>query len=59
MAEDGGDAEDVLARFASAGIDVDALARHLQREGAQSFVKSWQELMSRIAAKSEALARVD
>jgi transaldolase len=59
MAEDGGDAEVVLSRFASAGIDVDALALQLQREGAESFVKSWQKLMARIAAKSEALARVN
>ena len=56
MAEDGGDAEDVLACFGQAGIDIDALALQLQREGAQAFVKSWQELMARIAAKSEALA---
>ena len=35
MPADGGDAEDVLARFAAAGIDVDALARKLQVEGAQ------------------------
>ena len=56
MAEDGGDAEAVLASFAKAGIDVDALAIQLQREGAQAFVKSWQELMTRIADKSEALA---
>jgi transaldolase len=56
MAEDGGDAEAVLARFAQAGVDVDALAIRLQREGAQAFVKSWQALMQRIDAKSEALA---
>jgi transaldolase len=56
MAEDGGDAEAVLARFAKAGIDTDALARELQRDGAQAFVKSWQELMTRIAEKSDALA---
>ncbi len=56
MAEDGGDAEAVLARFAQAGVDVDALAARLQREGAQAFVKSWQALMERIDAKSEALA---
>ena len=56
MAEDGGDAEAVLARFAQAGIDVDALASQLQREGAQTFVKSWKELMQRIADKSDALA---
>ena len=55
MAEDGGDAESVLARFAKAGIDTDALATQLQRDGAQAFVKSWQELMTRIAEKSDAL----
>ena len=56
MAKDGGDAEQVLARFANAGIDVDALAARLQVEGAASFVKSWSELMQRIAEKSAALA---
>jgi transaldolase len=56
MREDGGDAEAVLARFAQAGVDVDALAVRLQREGAQAFVKSWQALMERIDAKSEVLA---
>jgi len=56
MAEAGGDAEAVLASFAKAGIDIDALAVQLQRDGAQAFVKSWQELMRRIADKSDALA---
>jgi transaldolase len=56
MAEDGGDAEAVLARFAKAGIDTDALALQLQRDGAQAFTKSWKELMTRIADKSDALA---
>jgi transaldolase len=56
MAEDGGDADAVLAGFTEAGIDVDALAARLQREGAQAFVKSWQALLQRIDAKSEALA---
>ncbi len=55
MAPDGGDAERVLAGFAGAGIDVDALASRLQVEGAASFVKSWSELMQRIARKSAAL----
>ena len=55
MAEDGGDAETVLARFTQSGIDVDALAQALQRDGAQAFVKSWKELLQRIADKSEAL----
>ena len=39
---DGGDCEEVLAQFAKAGIDVDALATQLQDEGAKSFVQSWQ-----------------
>jgi transaldolase len=56
MAKDGGDAEQVIANFAKAGVDVDALAARLQTEGAESFVKSWTELMKRIAGKSAALA---
>ncbi len=56
MPADGGDAESVLARFAGAGIDIDALAQKLQVEGAASFVKSWTELMQSIADKSAALA---
>jgi transaldolase len=55
MPADGGDAEEVLARFAAAGIDVDALASQLQAEGAKSFVSSWHELMDVIASKSAAL----
>jgi transaldolase len=54
---DGGDCENVLAQFASAGIDFDALARKLQDDGAESFVKSWNELMAVIASKSAALAK--
>jgi transaldolase len=56
MPEDGGDAEAVIASFAEAGVDVDALAAQLQQEGAQAFVKSWNALLRRIAEKSEALA---
>ena len=55
---DGGDCEEVLARFADAGIDVDALASQLQDEGAKSFVGSWDELMDVIASKSTALDKV-
>jgi transaldolase len=51
MPEDGGDAETVLAEFALAGIDIAALATRLQREGALSFTKSWNELLATIAAK--------
>jgi transaldolase len=48
---DGGDCEEVLSQFANAGINVDSLAAQLQEEGAKSFVKSWEELMSQIASK--------
>src|SRR5580700_143908 len=49
---DGGDCEQVLAQFAKAGIDVDALAAQLQDEGAKSFVKSWSDLMTVITSKA-------
>jgi transaldolase len=51
---DGGDCDGVLDRFARAGIDVDKLAARLQREGAESFVKSWNDLMIRIETKAHA-----
>lgn len=54
---DGGDCEEVLSRFANAGIKVDALAAQLQEEGAKSFVKSWNELMSVIASKTIVLKK--
>jgi transaldolase len=41
----------VLARFAKAGVDVDALAAKLQDDGAKSFVASWNDLMSVSASK--------
>jgi transaldolase len=52
---DGGNCEEVLAQFAKAGVDVDALAAQLQDEGANSFVKSWNELMAVISSKSASL----
>jgi transaldolase len=48
---DGGDCEEVIAKFAKAGVDVDALAAQLQDEGAKSFVRSWNELMGVIKSK--------
>ena len=54
---DGGDCEEVLTKFAKAGVDVDALAAQLQDEGAKSFIKSWNELMAVIASKSAALEK--
>jgi transaldolase len=57
LAADGGDCEQVLAEFAKAGVDIDALATRLQDDGAASFDKSWDELMGVIASKSAALER--
>ena len=57
LTADGGDSEAVLARFASAGVDVSALAFRLQDEGAKAFVDSWRELMDVIASKSAALRK--
>jgi transaldolase len=54
---DGGDGESVLASFAKAGVDVDALADRLQDEGTVSFVKSWNDLLSRIESKSAAIRK--
>jgi transaldolase len=54
---DGGDAEKVLAEFAKAGIDIDKVAADLQREGAESFVKSWDDLMDCLVEKSAALKK--
>jgi transaldolase len=47
--------ERVLKEFRAAGIDLDALARTLQDEGAASFVASWNDLLGVIAAKSASL----
>jgi transaldolase len=54
MASDGGDAEQMIARFAKAGVDYDKLANELQREGAESFVKDWNEMLASIVSKSAA-----
>ena len=48
-------ADEVLAKFAKAGIDIDALGTQLLKEGTGSFVKSWNELMQCIVSKSETL----
>jgi len=57
MPTDGGNAEEELARFADAKVDVGALARQLQEDGAKAFVKSWSELLGVISSKSAVLKR--
>ena len=55
MPADGGDCERVLDRFEEPGVNLDDLAARLQDDGAESFVKSWNELLAVIATKSAAL----
>ncbi|THD04865.1 transaldolase [Rhodanobacter lindaniclasticus] len=55
MPLDGGDADAVVQKIGQAGVDVDALAGKLQRDGAEAFVKSWKQLLQRIADKAAAL----
>jgi transaldolase len=52
MAVDGGDAEEVIAQFAKAGIDYETLATDLQREAAESFVKIGRSFLPRLHRKA-------
>ena len=53
---DGGYGEAVLEEFRREGVDDEALAARLQREGADAFMKSWHLLLGRIAQRSAQLA---
>jgi len=44
-------ADALLARFATAGVDVEALGSDLQAKGAQAFVASWVSLVDRITTR--------
>ena len=55
LARDGGNAEQVLADFAKAGVDVNKLGADLQDEGAKSFDDSWQDLLNAIDTKTKSL----
>lgn len=54
---DGGNCEDVLSQFSASGVDVEALAVKLQADGADAFVRSWNELMSVISSKGELMKK--
>jgi transaldolase len=54
---DEGYAEAVIAEFIREGINDEALAADLQREGTAAFAKSWSDLMQCIASKSGALSK--
>ncbi len=45
----------MLARFTEAGVDLGEVAARLQRDGAASFVKAWNELTDRIEAQTSAV----
>ncbi|MEO6185567.1 MAG: transaldolase family protein, partial [Steroidobacteraceae bacterium] len=49
-------AEATLTSFEQYGVDLQALAQRLQDDGTQLFVKSWKQLLQRIATKRLALA---
>jgi transaldolase len=48
---DGGDSDQTIAAFEKAGIGYEQLASQLQTDGAASFVKSWNDLLTTIQAK--------
>ncbi|MFM8635117.1 MAG: transaldolase [Planctomycetia bacterium] len=52
----GGTAERTLFEISRVGIDREALGDDLQKQGADAFVKSWDELMQVIDAKAKAAA---
>lgn len=56
LAEDGGDAEAVIAEFRAHGIDDKELAARLQHEAGESFSKSWKKLLDGIQEKTSQLA---
>lgn len=49
----GGNGEAVIGQFMRHGVSIEALAAHLQTDGAAAFVKSWDEMMGVVAAKAE------
>ena len=51
LRDDAAGAAAQLARFAAAGIDVDAVGHELQVKGADAFVASWSSLLGRIETK--------
>src|SRR5262245_31222802 len=57
MPVNGGDEEEVLKEFARVGVDDDVLAIELQREGAEAFSKSWNDLLECIDSKSKKLEK--
>jgi transaldolase len=57
MAVDGGDCEAVIADIERQGVDGAEVAKRLQKEGGESFVKSWNSLLAGLRDKSAQLAQ--
>ena len=57
LSADGGLAEAVLEEFRREGVDDEALAAQLQRDGVLAFAKSWGGLLARIREKSSTTAK--
>jgi transaldolase len=55
MLTNGASHEKIIEEFSNALVNVDALAKQLQSEGARSFVKSWNDLVTVIDSKCSAL----
>jgi len=51
MSVDGDNAEEEVAMFRKAGIDIEVLAEQLQAEGTAAFIKSWNALLDMIGTK--------
>lgn len=58
LANDGGSSDDIIERFANAGVQYSQLATQLQQQGAASFVSSWQHMLEQIAHKSRAMQAI-
>lgn len=56
LTRNGGDCDEQLQRFASAGVDVTALALKLQDDGANAFDESWTDLLAKIDAQRAVLS---
>jgi len=52
LSSGGGESDEVIYTLERQGIDMEKLAAQLQKEGADSFVKSWEEMMDVVAKKA-------
>lgn len=53
LSSGGGDAEETIFKIQRLGIDTQALGEKLQKDAADSFVKSWEEMLDVVANKAQ------